>query len=58
MFLFDLTRILNDLHDFVADFCGIPEDEQVMSIIAVGYRSESVSNKPPRKSVDDVAKFI
>ena len=42
----------------VADFCGIPEDEQVMSIIAVGYRSESVSNKPPRKSVDDVAKFI
>ena len=42
----------------VADFCGIPEDEQVMSIIAVGYRSESVSKKPPRKSVDDVAKFI
>ncbi|SET21726.1 Nitroreductase family protein, partial [Pseudobutyrivibrio sp. C4] len=42
----------------VADFCGIPEDEQVMSIIAVGYRSESVTKKPPRKNVEDIAKFI
>ncbi|WP_458458923.1 nitroreductase family protein [Pseudobutyrivibrio sp.] len=44
--------------DVVADFCKIPEDEQVMSIIAVGYRTDSVTQKPPRKSVDDIAKFI
>ena len=44
--------------DVVADFCGIPEDEQIMSIIAVGYRTESVTGKPSRKSVDDIAKFI
>ena len=44
--------------DLVADICGIPEDEQVMCIIAVGYRGESVSAKPPRKAVDDIAKFL
>lgn len=42
----------------VADICGIPEDEQVMSIIAVGYRTEKVTAKPPRKDVDTVAKFL
>jgi nitroreductase len=42
----------------VAQFCGIPEDEQVMSIIAVGYRADNVSKKPPRKDVNDIAKFI
>ncbi len=44
--------------DVVAKICGIPEDEQVMSIIAVGYRSESVSKKPRRKDVDEIAKFM
>ena len=44
--------------DVVADICGIPADEQVMSIIAVGYRSESVSKKPRRKDVDEIAKFM
>ena len=42
----------------VADICNIPEEEQVMSIIAVGYRGESVSAKPPRKDVDAIAKFM
>ena len=44
--------------DVVAEFCNIPEDEQVMSIIAVGYRAENVSEKPPKKDVDIVATFI
>lgn len=44
--------------DVVADICNIPEEEQVMSIIAVGYRGESVSAKPPRKDVDAIAKFM
>lgn len=44
--------------DVVAEICGIPEDEQVMSIIAVGYRSEAVSKKPRRKDVDEIAKFM
>lgn len=42
----------------VADICNITDDEQVMSIIAVGYRSESASPKPPRKNVEDIVKFI
>ena len=42
----------------VAEICGIPEDEQVMSIIAVGYRGDSVSAKPARKDVDAIAKFM
>jgi nitroreductase len=44
--------------DVVAEICGIPEDEQVMSIIAVGYRSEAVSKKPRRKDIDEIAKFM
>ena len=44
--------------DVVAEICRIPEDEQVMSIIAVGYRSEAVSKKPRRKDVDEIAKFM
>lgn len=42
----------------VADFCQIPEEEQVMSIIAVGYRAEDITSKPPRKDVDVIAKFM
>ncbi|MCR5469227.1 MAG: nitroreductase family protein [Lachnospiraceae bacterium] len=42
----------------VAEFCGIPDDEQVMCIIAVGYRADDVSKKPGRKAVDDIAKFV
>ncbi len=42
----------------VADICDIPEDEQVMCIIAVGYRGDNVSNKPPRKDIDVIAKFM
>ena len=44
--------------DVVADICQIPDDEEVMSIIAVGYRGDKISTKPSRKSVDDIARFI
>ena len=44
--------------DAAKELCGIPEDEQVMSVIAVGYRAESVTRKPPRKNIDEIAKFI
>ena len=42
----------------VADFCNVPEDEQIMSIIAVGYRADSISPKPARKAIEDISKFI
>ena len=43
--------------DQVASFCSIPEDEQVVSIIAVGY-PDKITNKPPRKPALDIVKFI
>lgn len=42
----------------VADICGIPETEQIMSIIAVGYAAEDTTPKPPRKDMEKIAKFI
>mgnify|MGYP002625776851 CR=1 FL=1 len=44
--------------DVVAQFCDIPADEQVMAIIAVGYRADNVTAKPAKKDVDVVTKFI
>ena len=34
----------------------IPQDEVVVSVIGLGYRSKD-SNRPPRKEVADIAKF-
>ena len=34
----------------------IPQEEIVMSVIGIGYRSKE-SNRPPRKAVADIAKF-
>lgn len=55
-----LDTLIMGLRDssVVADICGIPEDEQVMSIIGVGYRAENVTAKPPRKDIDAIAKFL
>ncbi len=44
--------------DTVASICNIPEDEQVMCIIAVGYRGENITAKPPRKDLEVIANFI
>lgn len=44
--------------DVVAKMLGIPEEEQVMSIIAVGYAADDMAPKPPRKAVDVVTKFV
>ena len=35
---------------------GIPQEEVVVSVIGIGYRSKD-SNRPPRKTVADIAKF-
>lgn len=43
--------------DQVAQMLSIPEDEQVVSIIAVGY-PDKLTPKPPRKDTDVIAKFI
>lgn len=44
--------------DVVADICGIPETEQVMAIIAVGYAADDITAKPPRKDMEIIAKFL
>lgn len=44
--------------DVVAKMLDIPETEQIMSIIAVGYRGENVTPKPPRKDIEAIAKFL
>lgn len=35
---------------------NIPDDEVVVSVIGIGYRSKD-SNRPPRKTVSEIAKF-
>ena len=35
---------------------NIPDDEVVVSVIGIGYRSKE-SNRPPRKAVAEIAKF-
>lgn len=42
----------------VAEMLSIPEDEQVMSIIAVGYAADDITAKPPRKEIDAICKFF
>jgi len=44
--------------DAISKLCNIPEDEQVMAVIAVGYRGDNVTTKPPKKDVDAVVKFV
>ncbi len=40
----------------ISKLLDIPENEVVVSVIGLGYRSKD-SIKPPRKSVSDIAKF-
>ncbi|MCR4955126.1 MAG: nitroreductase family protein [Lachnospiraceae bacterium] len=42
----------------LTELLSIPEDEQIMSVIAVGYATEGISAKPKRKSVDEIARFF
>lgn len=44
--------------DLVSEMLSIPADEQVMSIIAVGYAAEDITPKPPRKDLDVISRFI
>ena len=39
------------------DIFDIPESQHVVAVIALGKRREDMS-KPPRKSLDKVAKFL
>lgn len=43
--------------DALRDILGIPDEETVMAVIALGYRA-SDPIKPNRKSLDDIAKFL
>jgi hypothetical protein len=36
---------------------GIPDDEALMAVIAVGKRTAD-PEKPPRKAMDDIVKFF
>ena len=40
----------------IREFLNVPEAEQVVSVIAVGYAAKD-SHMPKRKSVSDIAKF-
>ena len=54
-----LATLIMGLRDAaqVASLLDIPEDEQVMSIIAVGY-AQNPTAKPPRKDTEAIAKFF
>lgn len=43
--------------DALRDILGIPDEETVLAVIALGYRA-SDPIKPNRKSLDDIAKFL
>ena len=43
--------------DKLRELFGIPENEQIMMVIALGYRNEEPALRP-RKSVDEIAKFF
>ena len=43
--------------DAIRECLNIPEDEVIVSVIAVGYRDEVPSDRP-RKELDEVVKFI
>ena len=47
---------LRDTEAIRASF-GVSDDEQIMSVIAVGY-AENPTSKPPRKDLDSIAKFF
>lgn len=53
-----LDSIVLGLRDAEAirNLLGIPENEVVVSVIGIGYRAEDFA-RPPRKSVEDIAKF-
>ena len=40
----------------IRNFLDVPENEQVVSVIAVGYGAKDVQ-MPKRKSVSEIAKF-
>jgi hypothetical protein len=43
--------------DLLRDKLGIPENEELISVIAVG-RSDIVPSTPPRKPLDETVKFF
>ena len=40
------------------ELLNIPDSENVVSVIAVGYRGQEPPERPKRKELDAVAKFI
>lgn len=42
----------------VAQICNIPEDEKVAALIPIGYPKEGTNKSIPRKSVEEILKFI
>ena len=41
----------------IREFLDIPETEQVVAVIAVGYGNKDMA-RPQRKTVEEIAKFI
>lgn len=41
----------------IREFLDIPETEQIVAVIAVGYGNKETT-RPPRKNVEDITKFI
>lgn len=40
------------------ELINIPDSENIVSVIAVGYRGQEPPERPKRKEIDVVAKFI
>ena len=43
--------------DGLRQLFGIPEEEAVMAVIALGYRADDPT-RPARKSLDEIVKFF
>ena len=41
----------------VAEICGLPENEKVMALVAVGYPENPSGKVPPRKEVSELLSF-
>lgn len=54
-----LDTLIMGIRDEVAirEFLAIPETEQVVAVIAVGYGNKSMT-RPQRKTVEEIAKFF
>jgi len=44
-------------HAAIAEIVGLPEGEAVAALIVYGY-PEELPAAPPRKAVDDIARFM